>query len=50
VHGNGEDVADDEQRIKISNAALPYLEYLNKLLLDPPYVSTVLDIFIRKVP
>ncbi|KAH0946482.1 hypothetical protein HN011_011282 [Eciton burchellii] len=41
VHGNGEDVTDDEQRIKISNAALPYLEYLNKLLLDPPYKPAV---------
>ncbi|XP_011329157.1 serine/threonine-protein phosphatase 6 regulatory subunit 3 isoform X2 [Ooceraea biroi] len=41
VHGNGEEVADNEQRIKISNAALPYLEHLHKLLLDPPYKPAV---------
>lgn len=38
IHGNGDDIADNEQRIKISNAILPYLEHLHKLLLDPPYV------------
>ncbi|KAG7211282.1 hypothetical protein KM043_010587 [Ampulex compressa] len=39
VHGNGitEDVTDNEQRVKISNATLPYLDQLHKLLLDPPY-------------
>ncbi|XP_011697032.1 PREDICTED: serine/threonine-protein phosphatase 6 regulatory subunit 3 isoform X4 [Wasmannia auropunctata] len=36
VHGNGEDTTDNEQCIKISNATLPYLEHLHKLLLDPP--------------
>lgn len=41
VHGNGDDVADNEQRIKISNATLPYLEHLHKLLLDPPYKPAV---------
>ncbi|XP_053971363.1 serine/threonine-protein phosphatase 6 regulatory subunit 3 [Hylaeus anthracinus] len=39
IHGNGigEEVTDNEQRMKISNATLPYLERLHKLLLDPPY-------------
>ncbi|KOC61525.1 Serine/threonine-protein phosphatase 6 regulatory subunit 3 [Habropoda laboriosa] len=39
VNGNGteEEVTDNEERIKIANATLPYLEQLNKLLLDPPY-------------
>lgn len=41
IHGNGDDVADNEQRIKISNAILPYLEHLHKLLLDPPYKPAV---------
>ncbi|CAL1686532.1 unnamed protein product [Lasius platythorax] len=41
IHGNGDDVADNEQRIKISNAILPYLEHLYKLLLDPPYKPAV---------
>ncbi|XP_011636074.1 serine/threonine-protein phosphatase 6 regulatory subunit 3 isoform X2 [Pogonomyrmex barbatus] len=41
VHGNGEDTTDNEQRIKISNATLPYLEHLHKLLLDPPYKPAV---------
>lgn len=41
IHGNGDDVADNEQRIKISNAILPYLEQLHKLLLDPPYKPAV---------
>ncbi|XP_029664004.1 serine/threonine-protein phosphatase 6 regulatory subunit 3 isoform X2 [Formica exsecta] len=41
IHGNGDDIADNEQRIKISNAILPYLEHLHKLLLDPPYKPAV---------
>ncbi|XP_012539453.1 serine/threonine-protein phosphatase 6 regulatory subunit 3 isoform X1 [Monomorium pharaonis] len=41
VHGNGEDTTDNEQCIKISNAILPYLEHLHKLLLDPPYKPAV---------
>ncbi|XP_032690827.1 serine/threonine-protein phosphatase 6 regulatory subunit 3-like isoform X3 [Odontomachus brunneus] len=41
VHGNSEDVADNEQRIKISDATIPYLEHLHKLLLDPPYKPAV---------
>ncbi|XP_011266913.1 serine/threonine-protein phosphatase 6 regulatory subunit 3 isoform X2 [Camponotus floridanus] len=41
IHGNGDEVADNEQRIKISNAILPYLEHLHKLLLDPPYKPAV---------
>ncbi|KAK2587988.1 hypothetical protein KPH14_004065 [Odynerus spinipes] len=42
VHGNGtEDMTDNEQRIKISNATIPYLEQLHKLLLDPPYKPPV---------
>ncbi|XP_018357809.1 PREDICTED: serine/threonine-protein phosphatase 6 regulatory subunit 3 isoform X2 [Trachymyrmex cornetzi] len=41
VHGNGEDTTDNEQCIKISNATLPYLEHLHKLLLEPPYKSAV---------
>lgn len=43
VHGNGteDEVTDSEDRIKISNATLPYLEQLHKLLLDPPYKSPV---------
>ncbi|XP_014486158.1 PREDICTED: serine/threonine-protein phosphatase 6 regulatory subunit 3 isoform X2 [Dinoponera quadriceps] len=41
VHANSEDVADNEQRIKISDATLPYLEHLHKLLLDPPYKPAV---------
>lgn len=45
IHGNGDDVADNEQRIKISNAILPYLEQLHKLLLDPPYVRVAFNIF-----
>lgn len=45
VHGNGDDVADNEQRIKISNATVPYLEHLHKLLIDPPYVRTTLNFF-----
>lgn len=40
VHGNVEDVADNEQRSKIANATLSYLEHLHKLLLDPPHVRT----------
>lgn len=41
VHGNGtsEDMTDNEQRVKISNATIPYLEQLHKLLLDPPVVN-----------
>ncbi|XP_076764338.1 phosphatase 6 regulatory subunit 1-like protein fmt [Xylocopa sonorina] len=41
--GNGieDEVADSEERIKISNATLPYLEQLHKLLLDPPYKTPV---------
>lgn len=41
VHGNGieDEITDSEERIKISNATLPYLEQLHKLLLDPPYVN-----------
>lgn len=34
-----ENVTDNEQYVKISNAILPYLEQLHKLLIDPPYVS-----------
>lgn len=45
VHGNSEDIADNEQRIKISDATLPYLEHLHKLLLDPPYVRDVSQLF-----
>ncbi|KAL6425582.1 hypothetical protein ACFW04_009614 [Cataglyphis niger] len=41
IHGNGDEIADNEQRIKISNAILPYLEHLHKLLLDPPYKPAV---------
>ncbi|XP_025993083.1 serine/threonine-protein phosphatase 6 regulatory subunit 3 isoform X2 [Solenopsis invicta] len=41
IHGNSEDTADNEQCIKISNAILPYLEHLHKLLLDPPYKPAV---------
>ncbi|XP_077280575.1 phosphatase 6 regulatory subunit 1-like protein fmt isoform X2 [Temnothorax americanus] len=41
VHGNGEDTTDNEQCIKISNATIPYLEHLHKLLLDPPYKPAV---------
>ncbi|XP_025163429.1 serine/threonine-protein phosphatase 6 regulatory subunit 3 isoform X2 [Harpegnathos saltator] len=41
VHIYSEDVADNEQRIKISDATLPYLEHLHKLLLDPPYKPAV---------
>ncbi|XP_018400656.1 PREDICTED: serine/threonine-protein phosphatase 6 regulatory subunit 3 isoform X2 [Cyphomyrmex costatus] len=41
VHGNGEDTTDNEQCIKISNAILPYLEHLHKLLLEPPYKPAV---------
>ncbi|XP_033328291.2 phosphatase 6 regulatory subunit 1-like protein fmt [Megalopta genalis] len=43
VHGNGigDEVTDNEQRIKISNATLPYLEQLHKVLLDPPYKPPV---------
>ncbi|XP_011866447.1 PREDICTED: serine/threonine-protein phosphatase 6 regulatory subunit 3 isoform X2 [Vollenhovia emeryi] len=41
VHGNGEDTTDNEQYIKISNATLPYLEHLHKLLLDPPHKPAV---------
>ncbi|XP_070152721.1 serine/threonine-protein phosphatase 6 regulatory subunit 3 isoform X2 [Polyergus mexicanus] len=41
IHGNGDDIADNEQRIKISSAILPYLEHLHKLLLDPPYKPAV---------
>nr|XP_003708528.1 PREDICTED: serine/threonine-protein phosphatase 6 regulatory subunit 3 isoform X1 [Megachile rotundata]XP_012152984.1 PREDICTED: serine/threonine-protein phosphatase 6 regulatory subunit 3 isoform X1 [Megachile rotundata] len=38
IHGNniGDEVTDNEQRLKISSATLPYLEQLHKLLLDPP--------------
>lgn len=49
IHGNGDDVADNEQRIKISNAILPYLEHLYKLLLDPPYVRAASNIFLYKI-
>lgn len=40
IHGNsyGDEVTD-EQCLRISNATLPYLEQLHKLLLDPPYVN-----------
>jgi len=48
IHGNGDEVADNEQRIKISNAILPYLEHLHKLLLDPPYVTAAFHIFLYK--
>ncbi|KOX78430.1 Serine/threonine-protein phosphatase 6 regulatory subunit 3 [Melipona quadrifasciata] len=43
VHGNGieDEITDSEERIKISNATLPYLEQLHKLLLDPPYKPPV---------
>ncbi|CAK9802611.1 Serine/threonine-protein phosphatase 6 regulatory subunit 3 [Anthophora plagiata] len=43
INGNGieEEVTDNEERIKISNATLPYLEQLHKLLLDPPYKPPV---------
>ncbi|KAG5342120.1 PP6R3 phosphatase, partial [Acromyrmex charruanus] len=41
VHGNSEDTTDNEQCIKISNATLPYLEHLHKLLLEPPYKPAV---------
>ncbi|XP_014598395.1 PREDICTED: serine/threonine-protein phosphatase 6 regulatory subunit 3 isoform X1 [Polistes canadensis] len=44
VHGNGssEDMTDDnEQCINISNATIPYLEQLHKLLLDPPVKAPV---------
>ncbi|XP_043248418.1 serine/threonine-protein phosphatase 6 regulatory subunit 3 [Colletes gigas] len=43
VQGNGigDEVTDNEQRIKISNATLRYLEQLHKLLLDPPYKPPV---------
>ncbi|XP_033183135.1 phosphatase 6 regulatory subunit 1-like protein fmt [Bombus vancouverensis nearcticus] len=43
VQGNGieDDITDSEERIKISNATLPYLEQLHKLLLDPPYKPPV---------
>nr|XP_031828128.1 serine/threonine-protein phosphatase 6 regulatory subunit 3-like [Nomia melanderi] len=43
VHGNGtgDEIPDNEQRIKISNATLPYLERLHKVLLDPPYKPPV---------
>jgi len=46
VHGNGEDVADNEQRSKIANATLSYLEHLHKLLLDPPQVRAALNTFL----
>ncbi|XP_076248326.1 phosphatase 6 regulatory subunit 1-like protein fmt isoform X2 [Calliopsis andreniformis] len=36
----GEEVVDDKQ-LKISNAILPYLEQLHKLLIDPPYKPPV---------
>lgn len=39
-HGNGrEDANDNEQRVKITIATLPYLEKLHNLLIEPPYVS-----------
>ncbi|XP_076286850.1 phosphatase 6 regulatory subunit 1-like protein fmt [Lasioglossum baleicum] len=43
VHGNGigDEATDKEQRVKISNANLPYLEQLHKVLLDPPYKPPV---------
>lgn len=41
-NGTGEDVTDNEQRIRISNATIPYLEQLHKLLLDPPYKAPVI--------
>ncbi|XP_043504065.1 serine/threonine-protein phosphatase 6 regulatory subunit 3 isoform X2 [Polistes fuscatus] len=44
IHGNGsnEDMTDDnEQCINISNATIPYLEQLHKLLLDPPVKAPV---------
>ncbi|XP_076169433.1 phosphatase 6 regulatory subunit 1-like protein fmt isoform X2 [Ptiloglossa arizonensis] len=43
VHDNGieDEVTDKEQRMKISNATLPYLEQLHKLLLHPPYKPPV---------
>lgn len=44
VHGNGDDVADNEQRTKISNATVPYLEHFHKLLIDPPYVRVAFRI------
>ncbi|XP_076622484.1 phosphatase 6 regulatory subunit 1-like protein fmt isoform X3 [Colletes latitarsis] len=40
-NGIGDEVTDNEQRIQISNATLPYLEQLHKLLLDPPYKPPV---------
>ncbi|XP_029047430.1 serine/threonine-protein phosphatase 6 regulatory subunit 3 isoform X2 [Osmia bicornis bicornis] len=42
IHGNsyGDEVTD-EQCLRISNATLPYLEQLHKLLLDPPYKPPV---------
>lgn len=45
--GNGEDTTDNEQCIKISNAILPYLEHLHKLLLDPPYVRAASKDFLK---
>lgn len=47
MHGNGEDTTDNEQCIKISNATLPYLEHLHKLLLDPPYVRAASKSFLK---
>ncbi|XP_020290990.1 serine/threonine-protein phosphatase 6 regulatory subunit 3 isoform X2 [Pseudomyrmex gracilis] len=41
VHNNTEDVADNEQCMKITNSTLPYLEQFYKLLLDPPYKPAV---------
>ncbi|XP_012257302.2 serine/threonine-protein phosphatase 6 regulatory subunit 3 isoform X2 [Athalia rosae] len=42
-HGNGggEDSSDNEQRIKISTATLPYLGKLHNLLLEPPHKPAV---------
>ncbi|XP_012286736.1 serine/threonine-protein phosphatase 6 regulatory subunit 3 isoform X2 [Orussus abietinus] len=40
-NGAGEDVIDNEQRIKISIATIPYLERLHQLLLDPPHKPPV---------
>lgn len=42
-HGNGggEDSSDNEQRIKITIATLPYLGKLHNLLIEPPYKPAV---------
>ncbi|XP_074101639.1 phosphatase 6 regulatory subunit 1-like protein fmt isoform X2 [Cotesia typhae] len=40
-NNSGEDTTENMDRIKIQNANLPYLEKLQKLLLDPPPKSSV---------